>query len=163
MFKYAKITDPVSKRCDVGIGDPDAIFSRTQDKAGEEVVIFIRDYYQHCGMELMDVEEAHDGSWYVAGYAPAEPVVRLIRTFAKDAIWVATRNMILADGRSVWNAFKEFLISADLWEGWNQQAYLLEDNPFYAEFYPQAVTTFGQELVDQVLASAVVSTRRADV
>lgn len=100
---------------------------------------------------------------FVIKAVPDTPPPKMVRTFAKDAIWVATRNMVLPDGRNVWNTFKEFLIGANLWEGWNQQAYLLEENPFYVEFYPQAVAAFGQELVDSVLASAVVSTRRADI
>lgn len=100
---------------------------------------------------------------FVIKAVPDTPPPKLVRTFAKDAIWVATRNMLLPDGRNVWNTFKEFLIGANLWEGWNQQAYLLEENPFYVEFYPQAVAAFGQELVDSVLAASVVSTRRADV
>ncbi len=94
---------------------------------------------------------------------PETPPPKMVRTFAKDAIWVATRNMTLPDGRNVWETFKEFLVGAGLWEGWNQQAYLLEENPFYTEFYPLAVSVFGQELVDSVLAASVVSTRRADV
>lgn len=131
--------------------------------------IFVGDYPEeaalwcaanNCYMEEFAGDLARS---FIITALPEQPPVKLVRTFAKDAIWVATRNKMLPDGRSVWNAFKEFLIGADLWEGWNQQAYLLEDNPFYTEFYPQAVAAFGQELVDNVLAAAVVSTRRADV
>jgi hypothetical protein len=161
MLLYAQIVDPSTCKCNVGVGDPNEELSRSVDPlTGEVTIRYVRNFYEECGLLLMDVEEAYDGSWYLAGHAPVPPVVRIVRTFAKDAIWVATRDMTLPDGRSVWNAFKDFLVGADLWEGWNQQAYLLEENPFYAEFYPRAVAVFGQELVDSVLNSAVVSSRR---
>jgi hypothetical protein len=161
MIKYGIVVDPASGLCNVGAGDPDAVFSRELNpETGEFSIKYVRDFYVECGMSLIDVEEAYNGSWYLAGMAPAAPTVRQVRTFAKDAIWVATRDMTLPDGRNVWNSFKDFLVGADLWEGWNQQAYLLEENPFYAEFYPRAVAVFGQELVDSVLNAAVVSSRR---
>ena len=54
MLKYAKIIDGKTKECIVGIGTN-------------------FDYYKSMGMEEMDVEQAYNGSWYVAGYAPEEP------------------------------------------------------------------------------------------
>ena len=30
-------------------------------------------FYQSVGMELMDVEQAYNGDWYVLGYAPTKP------------------------------------------------------------------------------------------
>jgi len=54
MKKYAKIIDEETKKCSVGIGTNEA-------------------FYQSIGMEEMDVEQAYNGDWYVAGYAPAEP------------------------------------------------------------------------------------------
>ena len=53
----------------------------------------------------------------------------------------------------------DFLLDSHLWEGWSMQAYLLEENPFFAEFYPKAVAVFGKELVDNVLEASVVSTK----
>lgn len=89
---------------------------------------------------------------------PPPPETKIIRTFAKDAIWVATKDMVLdvTTGQTAWEAFKTFLLESGLWEGWSMQAYLLEENPFFAEFYPKAVAVFGSELVDNVLAASVV-------
>ena len=52
MQKYAKIVNEETGACIVGLGD-DA------------------EYYEAQGMELMDVEQATDGGWYIAGKVPA--------------------------------------------------------------------------------------------
>ncbi len=54
MFKYAKITNAETKQCEVGLG--------TNSK-----------FYESIGMIKMAVEQAYDGSWYLAGYAPQPP------------------------------------------------------------------------------------------
>ena len=92
---------------------------------------------------------------------PKPPETKTVRTFAKDAIWVATKDMVLDEttGMTAWESFKTFLLDSGLWEGWTMQAYLLEENPFFAEFYPKAVAFFGAELVDNVLAASVVESR----
>ena len=54
MIKYAKIIDEATKQCEVGIG--------TNAK-----------FYKSIGMTEMDVEQAYDGGWYVAGFAPVQP------------------------------------------------------------------------------------------
>jgi hypothetical protein len=92
---------------------------------------------------------------------PPPPKTKTVRTFAKDAIWVATKDMVLDEstGLTAWEAFKTFLLESGLWEGWSMQAYLLEENPFFAEFYPKAVAVFGNELVDKVLAASVVESK----
>lgn len=51
---YAKIINAKTKQCEVGIG--------TNAK-----------FYQSIGMTEMDVEQAYNGQWYIAGYAPVEP------------------------------------------------------------------------------------------
>lgn len=51
---YAKIENEETKECSVGFGTN-------------------KDFYQSIGMIEMDVEEAYDGKWYVAGYAPQKP------------------------------------------------------------------------------------------
>lgn len=51
---YAKIVNEETKQCDVGIG--------TNTK-----------FYESIGMTEMDVEQAWNGQWYVAGYAPVQP------------------------------------------------------------------------------------------
>lgn len=54
MLKYAKITDKKTKACQVGLGTNTA-------------------FYESIGMEEMDVVQAWDGQYYLAGYAPEEP------------------------------------------------------------------------------------------
>lgn len=92
---------------------------------------------------------------------PPPPETKTVRSFAKDAIWVATKDMVLDEitGMTAWEAFKTFLLDSGLWEGWTMQAYLLEENPFFAEFYPKAVAVFGNELVDKVLDASVVESK----
>lgn len=103
MLKYAQITNEETKQCDVGLGNPDEIFSEElipakihtetipaeYDEEGNVVkeeeqievtdeeeylkTITIGDWYKSIGMEEMDVEEAYDGSWYLVGYVPEKP------------------------------------------------------------------------------------------
>lgn len=54
MLKFAKIVNEQTKRCEVGLG--------TNTK-----------FYQSIGMVEMEVEEAYNGSWYLAGYCPEKP------------------------------------------------------------------------------------------
>lgn len=54
MLKYAKIIDEETKACDVGTGTNAA-------------------FYEKIGMTEQEVEQAYNGSWYLAGYAPEEP------------------------------------------------------------------------------------------
>lgn len=51
--RYAKIINPVTKACDVGLGTNSA-------------------YYSSIGMTLQNVEKSYDGNWYIAGYAPSK-------------------------------------------------------------------------------------------
>jgi hypothetical protein len=142
MKKFAKIINNETGKCAVGTGTNE-------------------DFYKSIGMEIMDVEQAFDGNWYLAGRVPPAPEIKVVRTFAKDAIWVATKDMVLDEltGLTAWEAFKTFLIDSGLWEGWTMQAYLLEENPFFAEFYPLAVKNFGSDLVDMVLDASVVESK----
>lgn len=55
MKKYAKVTNQETKLCEVGLGTN-------------------AEFYKSIGMTEMDVEQAYDGSWYVKGYAPVQPV-----------------------------------------------------------------------------------------
>lgn len=54
MIKYARIINEETKEVQVGVGCPD-------------------EYYIEIGMTEMEVEQAYNGNWYVAGYAPVEP------------------------------------------------------------------------------------------
>ena len=51
MKKYAKIIDETTKLCQVGDGTN-------------------IEFYKSVGMIEMEVEQAYNGGWYVAGYAP---------------------------------------------------------------------------------------------
>ena len=162
MIKYAKIVNGNLGVVDVICGNPEDVYRKEIDPAtGEEKNIYYKDLFIAWGFSEMAVEQGSDGKWYLKGHAPAPPEVKVVRTFAKDAIWVATKDMIIdpATGITAWEAFKNFLIDSGLWEGWTMQAYLLEENPFFAEFYPRAVAVFGSELVDKVLAASVVESK----
>ena len=54
MLKYAKIIDQETKACEVGTGTNAA-------------------FYEKIGMTEQEVEQAYNGAWYLAGYAPEEP------------------------------------------------------------------------------------------
>ena len=54
MKKYAKITNEETKACEVGLGTNS-------------------NFYQSIGMTEMEVEQAYDDGWYLAGYAPVKP------------------------------------------------------------------------------------------
>lgn len=166
MLKYAKILDFDTGVCEVGIGDPDAVYRREQDPdTGKETVIYISDYYKSLGMELMEVEQGYDFNWYVLGKAPAPPEKRTVRTFSKFSIWVATRDLPVGDdsGLTVWQAFETFLHDENLWSGWNQLVDLVEDNPFFEQFYPLACEKLGKELVDHVLDASVTKTEQKTI
>ena len=51
---YAKIINEETKLCDIGDGTNSA-------------------FYKSIGMTEMEVEQAYDGNWYLAGYAPIKP------------------------------------------------------------------------------------------
>lgn len=52
--KYAIIENELSKIVSIG--------------SGSDI-----DFYKKIGMTEIEVEQAYDGTWYVAGYAPAKP------------------------------------------------------------------------------------------
>lgn len=52
--RYAKIINPDTYEVQVGVGCDEA-------------------YYIEIGMTKMDVEQAYNGLWYVAGHAPVKP------------------------------------------------------------------------------------------
>ena len=54
MQKYAKVVNEETGACIVGLGE--------SESAAE--------YYATLGMELLDVEQADSGGWYLAGMAP---------------------------------------------------------------------------------------------
>ena len=83
MIKYAKIINEETKACEVGLG--------TNSK-----------FYQSIGMTEMEVEQAYDGSWYVAGYAPVKPEPTIaeqneaIRA-TREQLYIQTSDKLKAD------------------------------------------------------------------
>ena len=55
MKKHAKVINEETKLCEVGLGTNSA-------------------FYQSIGMVEMDVEQSFDGSWYIEGFAPQQPL-----------------------------------------------------------------------------------------
>lgn len=80
--KYAKIINNKTREVQIGVGCSD-------------------EYYVEIGMEIMNVEQAYNGKWYVAGYAPVQPeptvedkkmVVRATRDqYINDIEWRVSR------------------------------------------------------------------------
>lgn len=71
MQKYAKIVNPKTGLCEVGTGNPDAVWQHPG--VDNMKTLYVSDFYESLGMELMEVEQAYNGSWYVAGMAPKKP------------------------------------------------------------------------------------------
>lgn len=55
MLKFAKIINEETKLCEVGLGTN-------------------IEFYKSIGMEEMEVEQAYDGTWYIEGFAPVQPI-----------------------------------------------------------------------------------------
>lgn len=79
MKKYTKIVNEEKKLCEVGLGTN-------------------TDFYKSIGMTEMDVEEAYDGCWYLAGFAPEKPQelidqqrIAELQKYLDDTDWYVTR------------------------------------------------------------------------
>ena len=83
MKKYAKVINEETKACEVGLGTNSA-------------------FYKSIGMTEMDVEQAYDGSWYLAGYAPVKPEPTIeeqneaIRA-TREQLYIQTSDKLKAD------------------------------------------------------------------
>ena len=92
MLKYAKVINEETKQCEVGLGDPTAIFDevekvRTWQEFENNVpveksemyieTITVGKWYESIGMTEQDVEQAYNGDWYLKGYAPTQPLDEL--------------------------------------------------------------------------------------
>ena len=88
MKHYAKIINEETKACEVGTGTNTA-------------------FYESIGMTEMDVEQAYDGTWYVAGYVPAKPQSEI------NAERIAELKQKLADSDYVVIKIAEGVASAD--------------------------------------------------
>lgn len=113
-----------------------------------------------CNENNAHIAESENGAFVIVENPPP-PQTKEVRTFSKFGIWVATRNLPVSPGSefTVWETFETFLSEQKLMSGWAQLVDIVEDNPFFEEFYPKAVETFGKELVDNVLAASVVGTK----
>lgn len=83
MIAYAKIVNEKTKECKVGSGTN-------------------KDFYKSIGMTEMEVEKAHNGVWYLKGYAPVKPEPtleeRVARLEAETGLTRVMREGILAEG-----------------------------------------------------------------
>ena len=61
MKVYAQIIDEETKQVNIGIGTNTT-------------------FYKSIGMTEMEVEQAYNGQWYVAGYVPAQPIEEVRQT-----------------------------------------------------------------------------------
>lgn len=86
MIKYAKIVNEETKACQVGTGTNTA-------------------FYRIIGMKEMDVEQAWDGSWYLAGYAPKPPEPtaeeQVAKLEAETGLIRPLRELVLAENSGV--------------------------------------------------------------
>ena len=80
--KYAQIINAETKVCNVGLGENTA-------------------FYKSIGMELMDVEQAYNGEWYLKDCAPAKPEPTIEEQVAKleadTGLTRVMREMVLAE------------------------------------------------------------------
>ena len=119
MEKYAKTIDKNTGLCEVGTGNPDAVFTENPDGTVE----YVRDFYKSIGMELMEVEEAYNGAWYVAGKAPAapEPTTEEILECYENAVQNYLDATAQAKGYDNTYTCLSYLSSTD--ETWNREAH----------------------------------------
>ena len=91
MKKYAKIKNQETKEVRVGDGTNKA-------------------FYESIGMTEMDVEQAHNGSWYVAGYCPAptyEEIEKAREEYRKEHIDSKTAMRSRKMANQTWTADDE--------------------------------------------------------
>lgn len=164
MIRYAAVVNQNIGSVMVGLGDPNDVFEVKLNDDGTKTIVTVAEYYRSIGFVEMEVEQAWDGHWYLAGKAPKQPETRTIRTFSKFAIWGIIGNISHGEG-SLWDAFEAFLESSkldtgtSLKSGWDNLDELVEDNEFYQQFYPKACEVFGKELVDGILEKATTKSR----
>ena len=92
MLKYAKVINEETKQCEVGLGEPTAIFDevekvRTWQEIENNVPIeksetyietmTVGEWYESIGMTEQEVELGYNGIWYLKGYAPKRPLEEL--------------------------------------------------------------------------------------
>lgn len=95
MKLYAKVVNETTKACTVGFGNPEDIFKKEKWISGismdglhiyEERFSTVREYYESLGMTELEVEQAEDGGWYLAGYVPEISLSELKRR-RENELW----------------------------------------------------------------------------
>jgi hypothetical protein len=83
MIKYAKVINHNTKQCEVGTGTN-------------------KEFYKSIGMTEMDVEQAFDGQWYLAGYAPKKVATKaeLTAFVSAEADKVASGGFTIVQGEN---------------------------------------------------------------
>ena len=125
MRKYAKITNEETKLVSVGLG--------TNTK-----------FYKSIGMSEMDVEQAYDGQWYLAGYAPQKPQevkeqeVRAVRNsylvnYVDPKQLMLVWNSLTEDEQKEYTDYRQYLLDYPQQENW------WENNPQSFEEWKKAV------------------------
>ncbi len=111
MQKYAQIINEETKEVSVGIGTD-------------------TEFYKSIGMEEMEVEQAYDGNWYVAGYAPTQPVQEVKAEIQKrltDGVqnWMDTKvqernydNVHTCVGTYLYSPIEKFRLEAEAVRDW---------------------------------------------
>ena len=118
MKKYAKVINEETKQCSVGVGTNTA-------------------FYQSIGMAEMEVEQAYNGSWYLKGYAPVQPISE-----QNEAIR-ATREQLYSTQIDPLHARKARKVTLNDWSEADEAEYVAEvariskeiedENPYVAE------------------------------
>lgn len=96
MKKYAQIIDNETKLCNVGTGTNN-------------------DFYKSIGMELLDVEQAYDGSYYLKGYVPTKSLSELKSEKLSELTAITSKfDNQLVNNEMIINSSLGFSINADL-------------------------------------------------
>lgn len=100
MKKYATITNEKTKECSVGIGTDST-------------------FYEAIGMQQVEVEQAYNGKWYVAGYAPQKPQseinaerIRSLKQKLLETDYIASK---IAEGSATKEEYAEVIQNRQAW------------------------------------------------
>ena len=107
MLMFAKIIDEKTKRCDIAPG------TNAQ-------------FYKSIGFAQMEVEQAYDGCWYLAGYCPEKPVEELqaqVRSVRNQYLEQTDKYMIADypitdEERELYKKYRGYLRDYTLSENW---------------------------------------------
>ena len=96
MKVYAQIIDEETKQVNIGTGTNIT-------------------FYKSIGMTEMEVEQAYNGQWYVAGYAPAQPIEEVRQTKLSELTTITSKfDNQLVNNEMVISSSLGFKVNADL-------------------------------------------------